>query len=45
MACDMGHVTCYTWWGVNILLNLQVPNSYGLGKNSVLKVGRKRMNH
>ena len=39
MTCDMGHVTCDTLGGVNILLNLQVPSSYDLGKTVILKLG------
>ena len=28
---DMWHVTCDTWWGVNILSKFHIPSSYTLG--------------
>ena len=31
MTPDTWHLTCDTWWGVNILLKLQLSSSYGLG--------------
>ena len=31
MTCDMGIVTCDTWWEVKILSKFQVPSPYDFG--------------
>ena len=29
-TCDTWHVTCHTWWGMNIVPKVQLLSSYGL---------------
>ena len=31
LTCDTRHLTCDTWWGVNIVSEFQLPSSNSLG--------------
>ena len=38
---DTGHLTCDTWWGVNIISKCQLSSSQGLGAMMFLRFGGK----
>ena len=41
MTPDTWHLTCDTWWGVNILSKFQLPSSFGLGGEVIWRSGGK----
>ena len=39
--CDMWHLTCDMWWGVNILSKFELSSSHGLGVIMLWRFGGK----